>query len=71
MAHGQFEVWGLVRGQKGAKMGRSRCCLRTLLTDIGDWLVADDLEVHKITTDLVVGGCEMGRGMNKPKKKKV
>lgn len=37
MAHGQFKVWGLFRGQKSAKMGRSRCCLRPLLTDIGDW----------------------------------
>lgn len=43
---GNTEVWGTVRGQKRAKMGRGRCCLRPLLTDIGDWR-ADDLEVHK------------------------
>lgn len=32
-------------------MGRSRCCLRPLLTVIGDW-AADGLEVHEITYDL-------------------
>lgn len=45
---GNTEVWRTVRGQRRAKMGRGRgrCCLRPLLTEIGD-LCADDLEVHK------------------------
>lgn len=33
------------------------------------WLVADDLEAHKITTDLIVGWVWDGKGMSQKKKK--